>query len=558
MTHSISRREFLGRIGAAGAIAGALVPIGVRAQESDDWIDDQDDYFVDPIPRADNPAPRHIRRRGRGWLLRPTGSDDHDNLEWVLRHTAPGATVRLVPATYKFGSPVVIADFNGRLVGAGAARTTITCTDEFSYEVWEAPGGGKEMGQPKPPPFPRAPVDSSTTLTPPTLIQFYKTPLQPGEHPRDRANRIEIRNLRCYGAMIGEPWCFGDEVLCINISNSTYWTNETAPQTTRQDVVVSGVEGDGYRTPEFGPFETGCSCITVLGGAITTSNYDLEGDIDGDGLGFANGGLLGVTPAEGNISFKGCTFRNCRSGPGVVGYRDGDIRWKNNTTDGCRSNCLQMIDIGGSRINVFDNDLDCDSFILPPELAGGASDVPSSLGCVVAFQGMGAALGFPRNVQWALLANDVEAHARHPEAGPVGTWRPQGPDIAPAHSTLRVADNFCRSSVTANTYCVHIIDAANVAFGMPTVKALVRDNGCEGSQTCISLEHVDQARVVRNDCESQAFGIELHNSPSVTPTGNSFHFPPGVDGCEIRELMLGDKIDLSRVVPNVGVCLLQA
>ena len=32
----------------------------------------------------------------------------------------------------------------------------------------------------------------------------------------------------------------------------------------------------------------------------------------------------------------------------IVGYRDSNIRWTNNKTDGCRSNGLQMIDIGGS------------------------------------------------------------------------------------------------------------------------------------------------------------------------------------------------------------------
>jgi hypothetical protein len=40
--------------------------------------------------------------------------------------------------------------------------------------------------------------------TAPVLIQFYKTPLVPGEDPAARANRIEIRNLRCRSVMIGE------------------------------------------------------------------------------------------------------------------------------------------------------------------------------------------------------------------------------------------------------------------------------------------------------------------------------------------------------------------
>jgi len=49
-------------------------------------------------------------------------------------------------------------------------------------------------------------------------------------------------------------------------------------------VVVSDVEVDGYRSSSFGPFENACACITILGGPILTSNYDLEGDVNGDAL----------------------------------------------------------------------------------------------------------------------------------------------------------------------------------------------------------------------------------------------------------------------------------
>jgi hypothetical protein len=51
--------------------------------------------------------------------------------------------------------------------------------------------------------------------------------------------------------------------------------------------------------------------------------------------------------------------------------------------------------------------------------------------------------------------------------------------------------------------------------------------------------------------------VELHNSPNVEIIGNNFDFPPGDPGCEIRELSLGDKIDLSRVIPGAGACLAQ-
>lgn len=79
----------------------------------------------------------------------------------------------------------------------------------------------------------------------------------------------------------------------------------------------------------------------------------------------------------------------------------------------------------------------------------------------------------------------------------------------------------------------------------------------EDSETCISLEHVEQAEVMDNQCSGQAFGVELHNAPDVELSNNSFDFPPGEPGCEIRVLSLGEKIDLSRVVPGAGVCLAQ-
>ena len=116
---------------------------------------------------------------------------------------------------------------------------------------------------------------------------------------------------------------------------------ESAPATTRQDVLISGLEVDGYSTPSFGPFENACACVTILGGPILTSNYDLEGDVNGDALGLENGGLLGVTPAEGDVTFRSCTFRNCRLGPGVVGHKNSLLRFEKISTDGCRGNCLQ-------------------------------------------------------------------------------------------------------------------------------------------------------------------------------------------------------------------------
>ncbi|HEU4890646.1 MAG TPA: hypothetical protein VFT47_03800 [Vicinamibacterales bacterium] len=120
--------------------------------------------------------------------------------------------------------------------------------------------------------------------------------------------------------MTGELGAFGDEVLCINVVNSVDWHHpESAPATTRQDALISGVEADGYSTPSFGPFENACACITILGCPILTSNYDLKGDVNGAALGLENGGLLGVTPAEGDVTFISCTFRNCASRSSIAG-----------------------------------------------------------------------------------------------------------------------------------------------------------------------------------------------------------------------------------------------
>lgn len=553
MSNEISRRGFLGRVGAVGALAGTTSALAHAAD-----VDIGHDDSRGRVRRSEpNPDAAHLLRTGRGWRVLPTGHDDHDNLEWALRNTESGGTVRLVPGTYKIGSPILVPDFDGRLVGAGTARTTITCTDELSYELWEAPGGGRDRNDPPPPPFPRRPVEGSTTRSAPVLINFYKTPLQPGERPERRANRIEIRHVRCRGAMKGELWALGDEVLCINIVNSIDWHHpESAPATTRQDVLVADLEVDGYRTPSFGPFENACACVTVLGGPVLTSNYDLEGDVNGDALGFDNGGLLGVTPAEGDVTFRSCTFRNCRLGPGVVGHKNSVVRFENVSTDGCRGNCLQIIDADNCLVSVRGGDLRCDSFILPPELVGGVSDFPSSLGCVVALQGAFAAIGVAHNVRWHTLANDPVAHAAHPEAGPLGTWRPRGPAAAPRRSVYQIADNECESATTPNTYCIHVVDAARLAFGLETVRAYVYGNFCEGSETCIALEHLEDGTVLFNACSSQAFGVELHNSPRATVRDNNFAIASS-GGCEIRVLALGEKLDFSRVIPGAGVCVPQ-
>jgi len=72
MATSISRRDFMHRVGAVGTVAGSVVAsgtIGANARASD------------------VPDPAHIRRRLRGWTVLPNGGDDHDNLEWALRNS---------------------------------------------------------------------------------------------------------------------------------------------------------------------------------------------------------------------------------------------------------------------------------------------------------------------------------------------------------------------------------------------------------------------------------------------------------------------------------------
>jgi hypothetical protein len=206
---------------------------------------------------------------------------------------------------------------------------------------------------------------------------------------------------------------------------------------------------------------------------------------------------------------------------------------------------------------VHDCELVCDSFLLPPEYAAGEEGMPSSLGCVAVFQGMEAALGFPANIRWLSLAYDEAARAAHPEAGPLGPWRPAGPLAAPRPSLLSLRGNHCVSSTTPSTYCFHLIDLANLAFGTPTLGASVRGNACQDSETCIALEHVHGGRVVANRCTSQAFGVELHDTTGAIVRDNTFDFPPDVVGCEVRVLELGEKLDPSRVLPEAGVCMLQ-
>lgn len=528
---AVQRRGFLGRMGAVGAFAAGALPA----------LEAHGNSVI-------NPDPQHIKRRINGWIVLPNGEDDHNALEWAMSNTPRGGYVRLVRGTYKVGSPVVVADFDGWLIGAGTTKTTVTCSDEFSYEVWDNNGNAGS----RPPSFPRVSVNGSLTKTPPTFIQVYRLPVHLGGSRRP--SRITIRDIRFRGAMLHDDlWMFGDETLCVNISNVVDWNQpDTRQETVRQDVTIRNVEVDGYKSASFGIFENGCACITVLGSPVTTPNYNGLGVFDGDAIGAKNGGLIDVVPAQGDVTFKDCIFRNCRLGPGVVGYKDGTVRMIGNEIDGCRGNCMQLIDLGNMEVIIRDNDLFCDPFVLPGLLTAGIDNLPSSLGCIVAIQGFTAVYGVASNIQYLALSKPA-----NPDNEPLEPWMPQGPGSAPAPSRFWIINNSCRSSETINTYCFHLVDGSNLAFGQPTLSAVVNGNSCDDSETCISLEHVAQALVTRNDCHAEQFGVELHNSRQVRVRDNDFEFPSGAEQCEIRSLQLGDKLDLSRVRDGAGTCSLQ-
>jgi hypothetical protein len=132
-----------------------------------------------------------------------------------------------------------------------------------------------------------------------------------------------------------------------------------------------------------------------------------------------------------------------------------------------------------------------------------------------------------------------------------------GPAYAPTPSTLVVSDNRCKSSQTPFTYCFHVADLTNAAFGMTSIDPVIKDNSCEDSETCVSFEFVAGGVVKNNDCASQAYGVELHGSPAAEVASNNFDFPDGVDGCEIRMLPPGSKMGLSFVLPGAGSCGVQ-
>ena len=92
MNRKISRRSFVTNLGVAGAAVGS------------GWLLPTTDARSQQGPQDSNPDPSHIRPKKGGFRVLPNGVDDHANLEWALRHSAAGGTVRLVAGTYKMGT----------------------------------------------------------------------------------------------------------------------------------------------------------------------------------------------------------------------------------------------------------------------------------------------------------------------------------------------------------------------------------------------------------------------------------------------------------------------
>ena len=84
MDRKISRRNFVTKFGVASAAVGG------------GWLMPKTHARSQPGPQGSNPDPSHIKPKSGGFRVMPNGVDDHANLEWALRNTASGGTVRLV------------------------------------------------------------------------------------------------------------------------------------------------------------------------------------------------------------------------------------------------------------------------------------------------------------------------------------------------------------------------------------------------------------------------------------------------------------------------------
>jgi len=71
MSNEISRRGFLGRVGAVGALVGATSSTLANAEAWDGWPNEHDWLDIDQVDFMPDPA--HLLRWGRGWKVLPTG-----------------------------------------------------------------------------------------------------------------------------------------------------------------------------------------------------------------------------------------------------------------------------------------------------------------------------------------------------------------------------------------------------------------------------------------------------------------------------------------------------
>jgi hypothetical protein len=79
-------------------------------------------------------------------------------------------------------------------------------------------------------------------------------------------------------------------------------------------------------------------------------------------------------------------------------------------------------------------------------------------------------------------------------------------------------------------------------------RCVVTDNALRWQPDRISVEHVNESRIIDNKCRSLQFGIELHDSLNSHTRDNRFRFPPGDAGCE----MICPGPDISPIRANLG------
>jgi hypothetical protein len=99
----------------------ASIAVGCGAGSSEPSAVNSAAFLEDP------PCGAQVSRRGNTLQVSPSGTEDTDAIQCALDH-AQGGTVRLAPGVFRVAQ-IVANGFVGRLVGAGADRTTVTNVD---------------------------------------------------------------------------------------------------------------------------------------------------------------------------------------------------------------------------------------------------------------------------------------------------------------------------------------------------------------------------------------------------------------------------------------------